>query len=199
MINVPTMVWIDEDGRIVRPNDQQFGTDMFVQLTGKPSAPFLAALRAWVNEGRGALAADEVREQQLLPTPEHQLARAEFRSPGSSTGTAKRRRRSATSLRAGGLAPNDWTIRRAQLPIRGIDPMTSNEFIALWEEGIPQYPTRTSPRSEAMAVAVRRNKATEPSESTRGMIAPAGTRRRRPFGLTPAAPGLPSTARGSRA
>ena len=58
MINVPTMVWIDEDGRIVRPNDQQFGTDMFVQLTGRPSGPFLAALRAWVNEGRGALAPD---------------------------------------------------------------------------------------------------------------------------------------------
>jgi hypothetical protein len=142
MINVPTMVWIDEDGRIVRPNDQQFGTDMFVQMTGKPSAPFLAALRAWVHEGRGALAPEDVREQQLLPTAEQQLARAEFRLGWHLHGLGRHEAAERHFVRAGELAPNDWTIRRAQLPIRGIDPMTSDEFIALWEEGIPQYPTR---------------------------------------------------------
>lgn len=143
MINVPTMVWIDEAGRIVRPNDQQFGTDMFVQLTGKPSGPFLAALRAWVHEGTGALAADEVRGQQLLPTAEHQLARAEFRLAWWLHARGKVDAAAPHFARAGELAPNDWTIRRAQLPIRGIDPMTSDEFIALWQEGIPQYPTRS--------------------------------------------------------
>ena len=145
MINVPTMVWIDEEGRIVRPNDQQFGTDMFVQLTGRPSAPFLAALRAWVHEGRGALAPDDVREQQLLPSPEQQLARAEFRLGWHLYRLGRAEAAERHFLRAGELAPGDWTIRRAQLPIRGIDPMTSNEFIALWEEGIPHYPTRTFP------------------------------------------------------
>jgi len=143
MINVPTMVWIDEEGRIVRPNDQQFGTDMFVQLTGRPSAPFLAALRAWVHEGRGALGPDDIRAQQLLPTPEQQLARAEFRLGWHLHRYGKTAAAEGHFLRAGELAPTDWTIRRAQLPIRGIDPMTSNEFIALWEEGLPQYPTRT--------------------------------------------------------
>jgi peroxiredoxin len=148
MINVPTMVWIDEDGRIVRPNDQQFGTDMFVQLTGKPSAPFLAALRAWVHEGSGVLAPDDVREQQLLPSPEHQLARAEFRLAWHLHRLGKTAAAERHFLRAGELAPHDWTIRRAQLPIRGIDPMTSDEFIALWQEGIPQYPTRGFPTKE---------------------------------------------------
>jgi len=143
MINVPTMVWIDEEGRIVRPNDQQFGTDMFVQLTGRPSAPFLAALRAWVHEGRGALAPDDVRAQQLLPSREQQLARAEFRLGWHLHRLGKTAAAERHFLRAGELAPTDWTIRRAQLPIRGIDPMTSSEFIALWEEGLPQYPTRT--------------------------------------------------------
>jgi peroxiredoxin len=142
MINVPTMVWIDEDGRIVRPNDQQFGSDMFVQLTGKPSAPFLAALRAWVHEGRNALAPDDVREQQLLPSADQQLARAEFRLAWHLHELGRYDAAERHFLRAGELAPNDWTIRRAQLPIRGIDPMTSDEFIALWHEGIPQYPTR---------------------------------------------------------
>src|SRR5262249_21355445 len=129
-------------------NDQQFGTDVFVELTGKPSGPFLAALRAWVHEGRGALAADEVRDQQLLPTAEHQLARAEFRLAWHLQQLGKTAAAERHFLRAGELAPNDWTIRRAQLPIRGIDPMTSDEFIALWQAGIPQYPTRTFPTEE---------------------------------------------------
>jgi peroxiredoxin len=148
MINVPTMVWIDEDGRIVRPNDQQFGTDMFVQITGRPSAPFLAALRAWVHEGRGALAPDDVREQQLLPSREHQLARAEFRLAWHLHRAGRVEAAERHFARAGELAPGDWTIRRAALPIRGIDPMTSEEFLALWQAGIPNYPTRTFPPKE---------------------------------------------------
>ena len=61
IINVPTMIWIDEDGRIVRPNDVQFGTDMFVAITNRPSGPFLAAVRAWVNDGSGVLSPEEIR------------------------------------------------------------------------------------------------------------------------------------------
>src|SRR5262245_64474671 len=78
MINVPTMVWIDEAGRIVRPNDAQYGTDTFTQFHGRRSAPFLAAVRAWVRGDGAALAPAQVRSQQLLPTPDQQLARAEF-------------------------------------------------------------------------------------------------------------------------
>ena len=43
-------------------------------------------------------------------------------------------------IRAGELAPRDWTIRRGSLPIRGIDPMQSPEFLELWQEGAPTYP-----------------------------------------------------------
>ncbi len=142
MVNVPTMVWIDEQGRIVRPNDQQFGTDQFIQFTGRPSAPFLDALRTWVREGAGALAPDDVRAQQLLPSRDQQLARAEFRLGWHLHQLGRTEAAVRHFLRAGELAPGDWTIRRAALPIRGIDPMASEEFIALWQEGIPSYPTR---------------------------------------------------------
>src|SRR5439155_1312106 len=50
MVNVPTIVWIDERGRIVRPNDVAFGTDTFKHITGPEAAKHLGALRAW---GRG--------------------------------------------------------------------------------------------------------------------------------------------------
>ena len=49
MVNVPTIVWIDERGRIVRPNDVAFGTDTFKHITGLEAAKHLEALRAWVR------------------------------------------------------------------------------------------------------------------------------------------------------
>jgi hypothetical protein len=145
IINVPTMIWIDEAGRIVRPNDVQFGTDTFVALTGRPSEPFLAAVRAWVRDGRGALPAEQVRAHQLLPASEQQQARAEFTlawylQRAGHTDAAERH-----FQRAGELAPQDWTIRRGSLPIRGIDPMASAEFLALWQEGAPRYPAAPLP------------------------------------------------------
>jgi len=120
---------------------------MFVALTGRPSAPFLAALRRWVLRDEGALPADAVREDQVLPSREQQEARAEF----TLAWHLHRHGRAEAAARhfehAGRLAPGDWTIRRGSLPIRGIDPMASPEFLALWQEGVPRYPTRPLPES----------------------------------------------------
>ncbi len=140
IINVPTMIWIDADGRIVRPNDVRFGTDLFVALTNRPSAPFLAAIRAWVRDDAGVLAPDEIRQYQVLPSREQQAARAEFTLAWHLHRAGRREAAERHFLRAGTLAPRDWTIRRGSLPIRGIDPMASEEFLALWQEGPPRYP-----------------------------------------------------------
>src|SRR5215831_13066767 len=51
MVNVPTGVWIDEHGRIVRPNEVAFVDDRFKTFTGLDSAPYLNALRDWVAKG----------------------------------------------------------------------------------------------------------------------------------------------------
>jgi len=143
IINVPTVVWIDEGGRLVRPNDAQFGTDTFVQFHGKHSAPFLAAVRAWVREGRGVLPASELRAQQLLPSRETQLARAEFTLAWHLHRRGRTQAAERHFLRAGELSPHDWTIRRGSMPIRGINPM-GPEFFKLYEEwkaaGSPGYP-----------------------------------------------------------
>jgi hypothetical protein len=139
------MIWIDERGRIVRPNDVQFGSDLFVALTGRPSGPFLAAVRAWVREGTGGLPPEESRQYQVLPTREQQEGRAEFTLAWHLHRAGRREVAERHFRRAGELAPGDWTIRRGSLPIRGIDPMASEEFLALWQEGAPGYPAPALP------------------------------------------------------
>src|SRR5512141_1324700 len=72
IINVPTVVWIDERGRIVRPNDVAFGNDAFKDMHGIESAPHLNALRTWVKEHKLPLDEQQVKALQVLPTPDEQ-------------------------------------------------------------------------------------------------------------------------------
>jgi hypothetical protein len=123
IVNVPTILWIDERGRIVRPNDVAFGTDTFKAITGLQSARPLAALRAWVRGETPALTGEEIRALQSLPTADDQQARAEF---GLGEWLFRRGRTAAAArhfARAGELAPHDFTIRRGTMPMRGVDPM----------------------------------------------------------------------------
>ena len=49
--NVPTVVWIDEDDHIVRPNSPTPGNDMFIEFSGISSEPSKAAIRRWARDG----------------------------------------------------------------------------------------------------------------------------------------------------
>lgn len=123
VVNVPTILWIDERGRIVRPNDVAFGSDRFRHITGLDSARYLAMLRAWVRGDSPGLTAPQVRAWQRLPTATEQHARAEF---GLAKWLFEQGRAEAANrhfIRAGELAPHDFTIRRGSMPMRGLDPM----------------------------------------------------------------------------
>jgi hypothetical protein len=139
VINVPTVVWIDEEGRVARPNDAQFGTDTFLQFHDKPSGPYLEMIRAWVRDGSGALSEGEVRKLQPQPSEETQLARAERALAWHLHQRGETEAAERHFARAGELAPLDWTIRRGSMPIRGINPM-GPDFFALAQEGKPEYP-----------------------------------------------------------
>jgi hypothetical protein len=145
IINVPTGVWIDERGRIVRPNFVAFANDAFIDFHGIPSAPHLEALRAWVREGRPAMSDEEVRESQMMPTREEQLARAEFGLAWYLVRNGMPEAAEPHFTRAGELSPDDFTIRRGSMPIRGIDPM-GPKFLELYQEwnerGRPYYRPR---------------------------------------------------------
>ena len=150
MVNVPTSLWIDEPGRIGRPNDVAFGTDTFRHVTNLESGPYLAALRAWVRGEASALPAAQVRAFLPLPTASDQAARAEF---GLGRWLFEQGRVDAARRhfeRAGELAPHDFTIRRGTMPMRGIDPMgpAFQEMFQAWQAAGRSYyrPLDLNPR-----------------------------------------------------
>lgn len=93
LVNVPQAIWIDEQGRIVRPPETAGSTDHFRRMdietrtmTAEDQAERLAvrqayldAVREWVRTGRHALPADAARARLPRVTPEIAEAHARFR------------------------------------------------------------------------------------------------------------------------
>jgi hypothetical protein len=142
MINVPTAVWIDERGIIVRPPDVMFPDDKFIAFHGIQSEPYMASLRAWVKEGTPPMSTEDARRHQTPPSREQQLARAEYAVAWHLHKKGLTEAAERHFIRAGELAPHDWTIRRGSMPIRGLDPM-GEPFVELWQQweaaGRPGY------------------------------------------------------------
>ena len=81
MVNVPTAVWIDERGRIVRPNEVAFIDDRFKPFTGMDSAPYINAIRDWAANGAKSiyvLSEAELRARLTTPGDDRARADAEF-------------------------------------------------------------------------------------------------------------------------
>jgi hypothetical protein len=81
MVNVPTGVWIDERGRIVRPNEVAFVDDRFKSFTNMESAPYIEAIRDWAANGsksKYVLTDAELRERMRPPDNARFMADVEF-------------------------------------------------------------------------------------------------------------------------
>ena len=148
MINVPTVVWIDEEGQIVRPNTAEYGTDMFVQFHGRESGPVLDAVGGGVTTG-------EVRVDETVPSsmPPPTVDEERARAAGALAWFLLQRGATEAAARhfdrAGELSPDDWTIRRGSMPIRGEDSMGPKffELVQDWEaRGKQTYATMAASR-----------------------------------------------------
>jgi hypothetical protein len=129
MVNVPMAVWINEDGRIVRPPEPAGSNDAFrsmdkTKFTLPPEAlqslahtrqVYLAALRDWAEKGdrsEFALSEDEVLRRLNEPNGAHALAAVNFRLgeylyEQGHTADAQRYFDEAKRLR-----PESWAYRR---------------------------------------------------------------------------------------
>ncbi|MBV6699813.1 TlpA disulfide reductase family protein [Kitasatospora aureofaciens] len=142
LLNVPTVVWIDEHGRIARPNDTQFATDLFRSMSGLDSGKTLAALRRWVTTGDAGVDADTVAGLTEPSTPERQRARTEAALALWLLRHGHERAAERHFAAASELAPEDVTTWRSAMPLLGVDPMGDEYFArrsALEAAGVPIY------------------------------------------------------------
>jgi hypothetical protein len=122
MVNVPTVVWIDETGRITRPNDVAFTTEKGGRYANVSTDEQMALLRGWVRGSLPPPSDDDIRKRVTPLSEESSLARAHF---GLGWWLHQEGRFGAAQHQfsiGGELAPDDFMIRRGTMPLRGSDP-----------------------------------------------------------------------------
>jgi tetratricopeptide (TPR) repeat protein len=147
MVNVPSAVWIDEEGRMVRPAEPAGVGDAFRSMDRMtyrmPQAAaeeakrirrlYIDAIRDWVMHGdasRYALSAEEVGRRMCASRESDRLAAAHFRLGLE----LFRRGRKAEAERhwseAARLAPENWRQRRQAWELEGPKKSAGPEFWA---------------------------------------------------------------------
>jgi peroxiredoxin len=133
MSNVPTVVWIDEQGGIARPNGLMFGTTTFAEFTGVDSTPHLEAIRRWARSGELPIDPDEARGAVEDLSADEIDARLHFRLGVEAERVGNREVARHHLERASELTPFDFSVRRAAMPLLGVDPF-GQEFLDLYDE-----------------------------------------------------------------
>ena len=145
MVNVPTAVWIDEDGMIVRPPEAPGSTDGFrsmnLQTREVPKhraedsrirrQVYIDALRDWIERGPASehvLSPDEVRRRMRGLDPDASLAGAHFRlgvwlAQQGDRDAAQRALETAVRLE-----PEAWRFRRQKIVLS--DPALTGQLAA---------------------------------------------------------------------
>ncbi len=135
--NVPAVVWIDEQGRIARPNAVEFGSDTFSEFIGRTRETHFNQIRAWVREG---VLPDDATSEVADLTEDEVTARLHFRLAAHLRRVGNEDRAVFHFDAAAQLAPLDFTVVRAAMPLRGEHPFGAN-FMKLFE----QYQAAGSP------------------------------------------------------
>jgi peroxiredoxin len=130
--NVPTIIWIDETGTIVRPNSVAFGTDTFADFTGVTSGPHLDAVRHWVLDEEVSLSRDDAAGAVHDLSDDEIDSRLLFRVGIEARRQGEGSVAEAYLRRASSLAPMDFSVTRAAMPLLGEDPF-GQRFLDLYD------------------------------------------------------------------
>ncbi len=147
MVNVPSAVWINADGRIVRPSETAGASDGFRQVDfetfqipeevandGKQKRKqYVDAVRDWVQNGDAspyALSAEEARARVEGPTDEHALATAHFRLGQYLFEQGHVEAAHTAWAEAKRLRPQSWNYFRQDLEVDEVGKASGPEFFA---------------------------------------------------------------------
>lgn len=120
-VNVPTGVWIDERGRIVRPAEPAWTTDRTDVFGGKAlvieGTKYVDALRDWVAKGERSeyVLSDEAFARRVKPrSPNEMEAEASFKLAVWFEQAGDAARAATYFERAQALNPDDWNYHRQE-------------------------------------------------------------------------------------
>jgi hypothetical protein len=138
--NVPTVILIDEDDMIVHPNWNAYASNTFKEFHGIDADAQLEAIRRWVRDGETMIPVEEVAGAVKDLTDEEERGKLHFRLATHLRNAGDQAGSERNFTRACELAPHDWTIRRASMPLRGGDPFGAEFF-----ELVSEYTAAGSP------------------------------------------------------
>jgi tetratricopeptide (TPR) repeat protein len=153
MVNVPTAVWINEQGRIVRPNEVAYVDDRYKSMHRLEAAEYLEAIRDWAANGDQsvfALSEKELKERLAPQNPDWARATAEF-------GLAEylyRQGQQAASIKhykeAQRLNPDNWNYKRQAWALSDAERDYGTSFMKEVQKlnGKPYYPPRRLPEAK---------------------------------------------------
>lgn len=127
VVNVPSAVWLDADGTVVKAPTIAPGDDRFLDFTEVRADVHHDAVRSWAAGGTPP-AADAAPEWAELRAARAERRLAAWLHRNGHAAAAERHFAKAVAL-----APLDFSIRRASMPRRGQDPFGA-EFAELWQE-----------------------------------------------------------------
>lgn len=153
MVNVPTAVWINEEGRIVRPNEVAYVDNRFTAMHRVEAAPYLEALRDWAEKGEESIyviSEAELKKQMAEQNPDWALAAAEF----ALAEYLYHKGQSAASIRhykeAQRLNPDSWNYKRQAWALSDAERDYGTTFMKEVQKlnGKPYYAPRRLPQAK---------------------------------------------------
>lgn len=153
MVNVPTAVWINEKGMIVRPNEVAYVDNRYKAMHGIDAGPYLDAIRDWaVNGDRSAfvMKEEEVKERLKPPSAERAMADAQFGLAEYLHKNGKAEDAIAHFKEAQRLDPDNWNYKRQAWALTDAEKNYGTSFMKEVQKlnGKPYYPPRKLPEAK---------------------------------------------------
>lgn len=153
MVNVPTAVWINEKGMIVRPNEVAYVDNRYKAMHGVDAGPYLDAIRDWVANGNRSpfvMSEQEVKERLKPPTPERAMADTEFGLAEYLHKNGKGEDAIAHFKEAQRLDPDNWNYKRQAWALSDAEKNYGTSFMKEVQKlnGKPYYAPRKLPEAK---------------------------------------------------
>lgn len=152
LVNVPTAIWINEQGRIVRHGDVAYVDDRYKAFHHVEAAPYLGAIRDWAEKGdqsQFVFSPRDLKEQMKPQNQDRAMADAEFALGEYLYGRGFGADAIAHFKEAQRLAPDNWNYKRQAWALSDAERDYGTSFMKEVKklDGKPYYEPRRLPEA----------------------------------------------------